>query len=93
MKSHDNELYEDWCERARQYEVNIAYQNLKKGLSVEQVLDKLSQRLLNKYMDPLYALAKKEVDLEYDREKSKAEYQKIYLDKVNPVPDHVVHEN
>lgn len=93
MRSKSNELYEDWCERARGYELNLALGNLAKGQSIDQTIDIMSYRLMNKLMDPLYDLARNEVDLEYDKEKSNLEYKKNYLDKVNPVADHVVQDN
>lgn len=92
MRPIQNELYEDWCQRSRQHELDRAIKLLNKDALVEEILDNMSQRLLNKLMDPLYEIILNEISVGYDTEKSQLEYKNSYLDKVDPVPDHVIQE-
>lgn len=93
MRSTEGEFYEEWCTRARMYELGVAMQRIALGESRELVLEEMSQRLLKKLMHPLYELAQSEVKIDFDKEKSKLEYQENYLDKVSPVADHVQQED
>ncbi len=90
MKPNQDELYEDWCYRARMFEHGVAMQRIAHGESIEIVLEEMSNRLLAKMMHPLFEIAKDEIIDDYDPVKSREEYKKLYLDKVRPVADHVV---
>lgn len=89
MRPNNGELYEDWCYRARMYEHGIAMQRIAKGENVEIVLEEMSQRLLRKLIHPLYEITETEFDINFNKEKSKLEYKENYLNKMNPVADHV----
>lgn len=60
MKKHDNETYEQWLERAREYEYLRALSNLARGQNIDQVLQDLSNRLVAKALDPLLKELKKQ---------------------------------
>lgn len=92
MRATEGELYEDWCNRARMFELGVAMQRIACGESADAVLEEMSQRLLNKLMHHLHELALTEVEINFDKEKSKLEYKENYLNKVNPAADHVQQE-
>jgi hypothetical protein len=92
MKPNDNELYEEWCYRARMFEHGVAMQRIAQGEDVELVLEEMTKRLLSKMMHPLFDLAKEEIVNDYDPVKSREEYKRLYLDKMNPVADHVIND-
>ncbi len=92
MKPNDNELYEEWCYRARMFEHGVAMQRIVQGEDVELVLEEMTKRLLSKMMHPLFDLAKEEIVNDYDPVKSREEYKRLYLDKMNPVADHVIND-
>ena len=93
MRSHNEEFYEEWCERARIFEYKSASQRLTNKEDIEIILEEMSIKLLAKMMHPLFDLAKDEIVNEYDPVKSRAEYKRLYLDKVKPVPDHVIDDD
>jgi hypothetical protein len=90
MRSRNEELYEEWCERARLFEYQDAKQRLTKKEDIETILEEMSIKLLAKMLHPLFDFARNEIDIRYDPVKSQTEYKRLYLDKVSPVPDHVV---
>lgn len=92
MKPSNNELYEEWCYRARMFEHGVAMQRIAQGEDVELVLEEMTTRLLAKMMHPLFGLAKEEIVNDYDPVKSREEYRRLYLDKMSPVADHVIND-
>lgn len=89
MRSKNSELYEEWCERARIYEYEIARNKFTKNHDIEIILEEMTSRLLSKMLHPLFDMIKDDNLNNYNGDKSRAEYKKLYLDKVDPVADHI----
>jgi len=89
MRSNKEEYYEEWCERARIYEYEIAKNKTTKNYDIEIILEEMTSRLLSKMLHPLFDMIKDDNLKNYDGDKSRAEYKKLYLDKVGPVADHI----
>lgn len=88
MRKQSDETYEQWVERARIFELDNAHKNLKNGMSIDEVLETLANKLTQKTLYPLLT-AVKEVKTNYDVEESKRRYEEAYLKKNKPVADHV----
>lgn len=89
MKYNPNESYEQWLERVRQLEYGIALQRIAKGDTVEEVMEDMSRRIIEKTLYPILK-ALRDIPTNYDVEKSKQTYKENYLNKTKPVADHVV---
>ena len=53
MKYNPNESYEQWLERVRQLEYGIALQRIAKGDTVEEVMEDMSRRIIEKTLYPI----------------------------------------
>ena len=89
MKYNPEESYEQWLERVRQLEYGIALQRIAKGDTVEEVMEDMSRRIIEKSLYPILK-ALRDIPTNYDAEKSKKAYEDNYLSKTKPVADHVV---
>lgn len=89
VRRNDDESYEVWCKRVEMYEHGWAMQRIAEGVPVDQVLEKMSYRLLQKLMNPIYEQIRNTTHVEYDIEASKKEYAEKYLNNQQPVADHV----
>ena len=89
MKYNPKESYEQWLERVRQLEYGIALQRIAKGDTVEEVMEDMSRRIIEKTLYPILK-ALRDIPTNYDVEKSKQTYKENYLNKTKPVADHVV---
>jgi len=89
MKYNAEESYKQWIERVHQYEFGRSLQRIANGDPVEQVLEDMSRRIVDKCLYPILKTIR-DVPTNYDAEKSKKEYQENYLNKHKPVADHVV---
>ena len=89
MNEQDIKDLESWAEYARQLELEIAFKDLKRGQSVDEVLEKLSHRLSRKILHPLIKQIKYQQAQTYDSARSQREYKENYLDSVGPKADHV----
>jgi glutamyl-tRNA reductase len=89
MKYNPEESYEQWLERVRQLEYGIALQRIAKGDTVEEVMEDMSRRIIEKTLYPILK-ALRDIPTNYDVEKSKQTYKENYLNKTKPVADHVV---
>lgn len=88
MKPNPGESYESWAERVRMFEHGVALQDLAQGKDVNEIMERMSRRMLDKLLHPLYkeiSSANKNIDLE----ESKRVYKEQYLDRNTPVADHV----
>jgi glutamyl-tRNA reductase len=82
--------YEEWCELSRQYEYNHALRSLKANQPIDKILEKMSFKIINKLMHPLYSII--EEDFFYDDDdisKSSSDYKENYLDKFNRIANYV----
>jgi glutamyl-tRNA reductase len=48
-----DETYQSWCKRVELYEKGFALQQLANGEDVEQVMQKMAQRITKKMLHPL----------------------------------------
>lgn len=87
----ENEIKDlsSWAEYARQLELELAIKDLKKGLPVEDILDKFSRRLTKKILHPIINQIKYQQAGTYDSARAQREYKENYLDSVGPKSDHV----
>ena len=89
MRKNPDESYEAWADRAKMYEHGRALQRIAEGKPVEEVLEEMSRRLVQKLMHPIYDSIYNTAHVEYDIEASKKEYAEKYLNNQQPVADHV----
>ena len=89
MRQRDGESYEDWCKRVQMYEHGWAMQRIAEGDDVEQVLDAMSRKIVQKLLHPLYDEIRKATTSTYNAETARKEYQEKYLNYRTLVADHV----
>lgn len=89
MRPHQGESYESWVERAKMFEHGAALQRIAQGEDPEKVMEDMSKRLMQKMLNPLYAVIREQGVTEYNPEKAKQEYYEKYLKNSSPVADHV----
>ena len=84
-----NESLEEWVESVRVLEYNNARSQLSKGYPIEQVLDTMSTKIINKLLHPLYKNIKVNCSSNFDLELNKKEYYNNYLNNRKLVADHI----
>ena len=89
MKIKDEETFEEWSERVRQFEFGYAMQALANGTDHDTVLEQMSIRISNKMKHYIFTCIK--VPYRYDMKKHKLEYEQI-MKMISPVADHVIWE-
>jgi hypothetical protein len=89
VKMREGESYEDWCKRVQMYEHGWAMQRIAEGDSVEQVMEQMSKRIMQKLMHPIYSDIKNSVTKPYDADQARADYAEKYLKNRGLVADHV----
>ena len=89
MRKREDESYEAWCKRVEMYEHGCALQRIAEGDPVDQVLDDMSRKIMQKLLHPLYDEMRKSSNTTYDVEAGKKEYAEKYLKHRSPVADHV----
>ena len=87
MKIKDEETFEEWSERVRQFEFGYAMQALANGTDADTLLEQMSIRITNKMKH--YILTCIKVPYSYDAIKNKLEYEQI-LKMISPIADHVI---
>ena len=93
MKPKEDESFDSWCNRVKMYEHGVALQRIAKGEDPELVMTEMSNRMISKFLHPVYEAIRDSVKEKYDPEKAKQNYKERYLDKVAPAADHIVDEN
>jgi glutamyl-tRNA reductase len=89
VRKREDESYEEWCKRVEMYEHGCALQRIAEGDPVDQVLDDMSRKIMQKLLHPLYDEIRKSSNATYDAEAGKKEYAEKYLKHNTPVADHV----
>jgi glutamyl-tRNA reductase len=84
-----NETYQEWAERVELFERGRAMQRIADGENVEEVLDEMGKRLMNKLMHPVIKAIKESSVNPYDFDEGKKRYEENYLNKYGNVADHV----
>jgi glutamyl-tRNA reductase len=70
------------------FEHGAALQKIAQGKNVEQVLDQMARRIMDKLMHPVYReIANTKTD--YDAEVAKQAYMDQYLNKIPRASDHI----
>lgn len=78
-----------WFMDSRQQAVDLAMQDLAKGVDPAQVLEKMSCLLINKIMHPI-KLAWQDAEVEmYNLDGSRYDYDEYYTKRFAPKADHV----
>lgn len=77
-----------WIEQIRQTELELALKKLPTQ-PVQQVLEFMTHRIVQKILDPLTIDLKENVEVNYDSVKSRQEYLDNYYNKFNRPSDHV----
>jgi glutamyl-tRNA reductase len=88
MKPSEGESYESWAERVRMFEHGSALQEIAQGKDINEVLERMSRRIMDKLLHPIYKeinASNKTIDLE----ESKRSYEEKYLKLHGSVADHV----
>jgi len=88
MKPNLNESYESWVNRVKMFEHGIALQSIAQGKDINDVLEKMSYRIIEKLLHPIYKSISNSIELP-NLEESKKKYKEIYIDKVPRAPDHI----
>jgi glutamyl-tRNA reductase len=80
MNRQLDESYESWVERVRMFEQGAAMKELALGKPIDQVMEKMAKRIMDKLMHPVYADIKQNIKVE-NLDTSKQTYKEKYLDK------------
>ncbi len=89
MKIREGESYEDWCNRVQMYEHGNAMMQIAQGKDIDQVMEQMSRRIVDKLMHPLYKEIKNSIVNTYDVEQCKQHYYDSFLKNRKPIADHV----
>ena len=92
MKYNPDESYESWATRVRMFEQGMAMQRIANGDSVDQVLEDMARRIMEKLMHPVIKHIQEVKVSEYDPENIRKEYEENYLKKYGPKADHILDE-
>lgn len=88
MRVNEGESYESWCERVRMFEHGWAMQEIAQGKDVNETLEKMARRIMDKLLHPLFT-AIRNVPVTDDVEASKRSYEEKYLKYNSPKADQV----
>ena len=53
LSVYTDETYESWCKRVELFEKELALQQLANGEDIEQVMEKMAQRITKKMLHPI----------------------------------------
>lgn len=92
IKIREGETYQDWAERACQFELEYALKEIKNGADVNLVMEAMSARLTKKILHPVLIAIKdsSESSMKESLEKSKKDYEENYIKKYSPKADHMI---
>ena len=89
MRKQKDESYENWSERVRLFEYDIAIKQISTGVSVEAVLESMSKRIQVKLLHYILKEINEGVKSNYDPITSKKQYEETYLRRTKPA-DHIL---
>lgn len=90
MKYNPDEDYSTWLERVRMFEYGQALQQIAQGVPVDQVLEQMSRRMMQKVMYPVLK-AIHDIPTNYDSEENRKKYEENMKNR-GPVADHVIED-
>lgn len=91
MRIQPDETYEQWVNRVTAFELANAKKDIANGISAEQALEDMSNRIMKKLMHPLLVAIREDASSNFDAEKSRASYFEKMQNRA-PVADHVEEE-
>ena len=91
MKPLPDETYESWCKRVEMYEHGNAMMQVAQGKDIEQVMETMSRRIMDKLLHPIFKAIRESVNTDFDQEKSRETY-KLQMEKRGAVADHILDE-
>lgn len=75
MKPLPNESYESWCKRVEMFEYGNALMQLAQGKDVDNIMEEMSRRIMEKLLHPLYREIRDSANtLVYNSEEAKQKY-------------------
>ena len=89
MRKQKDESYENWSERVRLFEYDIAIKQISTGVSVEAVLESMSKRIQVKLLHYILKKINEGVKSNYDPITSKKQYEETYLRRTKPA-EHIL---
>ena len=89
MRKQKDESYENWSERVRLFEYDIAIKQISTGVSVEAVLESMSKKIQIKLLHYILKEINESVKSNYDPITSKKQYEETYLRRTKPA-DHIL---
>lgn len=92
MKPLPDETYESWCKRVEMFEHGNAMMQVAQGKDIDQVMEDMSRRIVDKLMHPIFKAIRESANNNYDSEKSKEDYKR-QIEKRGAVADHVTDES
>jgi glutamyl-tRNA reductase len=78
MRKQPNETLADWAERVRQYELEFAIKELKKGTPIDLVMEAMSAKIQQKMLHPILVELRATSKLDYNLESSKKAYEEAF---------------
>jgi glutamyl-tRNA reductase len=88
MKPLPDETYETWCGRVRMYENGHAMMRIAQGDNVDEVMESMARRIMDKLLHPLYLAIRESANTTVDMEELKRGYTEK-MERRGPVADHV----
>ena len=79
MKYNPDESYESWANRVRMYEHGHALQRIAKGESLDQVLEDMSRRIMEKLIHPIIKHIQEVQVTDYDPVEARKNYEENYI--------------
>lgn len=89
MRWNPNESFESWADRVRIFEYGLALQQVAHGQDINLVMESMSLRIQQKIMHPIIKTIRESNKTPYDSEMSQKKYKENYLNRTQPVADHV----
>jgi glutamyl-tRNA reductase len=87
MRPLPNETYESWSNRVEMYERGRALQKLAQGEPIEQIMEEMSRRIIEKLLHPIFRRLRESQPTEDLDAGKQAYYAKMKL--IGPAADHV----
>ena len=84
---YSNETFSEWSSKGSEEEIELAKAKIRKGQNAEEILEEFSKRVTKKLLHPV--LERLQSNFEFDAERSRKEYEEIYIKKVGRAADHV----
>jgi glutamyl-tRNA reductase len=89
MRYKKEETYESWCNQVCAYEKSQAIKEIAQGKSVDDVLEKMSRRIIKKLMHPIFLEIRGEPPSMSEVEADKKSYEDKYLKHTSPRADQI----